>query len=249
MTGKGATCRPVNKHDSSGIAKALPRPARERGRSAFPRKPSTPAAYGLPTSCRALRAGDPDCRDCRRARGGNGWRPGPGRGRKCAGYLRSQCLVHSPLAMGSSWTFYFTSLLHNARVKQNGTALRVGDRVLEWPRGSGATPREGDSPPPRPSRGRAGPGPSPGGSRGSCSPGPGGHAEEPRGRRWRGRAGGSGLRVGPPVSPRLRAPHGPGPPRLLLLRPSRRGFQRRGLHTAPPAAREEKAKDVQEVER
>lgn len=109
---------------------------------------------------------------------------------------------------------------------------------------------EGGSPPPRPSRSRAGPGPSLGGSRGSCSPGPGGRAEEPGGRRVAGPGRRRRAAIGPPVSPRLRAPRGPGPPRLLLRpRPSHRGFQRRGLHTAPPAAPEDEEEEEEDVDK
>lgn len=63
-----------------------------------------------------------------------------------------------------------------------------------------------------------------------------------------GPAGGGGLRT--LASPRPRAPRGHAAPRRRLLRPSLRGFQRSGLHTAPPADPEEKAEeDVQEVGR
>lgn len=82
-------------------------------------------------------------------------------------------------------------LLHFTEAQCEGeTAAARGRHGGVERRGPAAAPREGGSPPPRPSRSRAGPGPSPGGSRGSCSPGPGGCAEEPRGRRWRGPAGG-----------------------------------------------------------
>lgn len=174
---------------------------------------------------------------------GNGRPPAhplaPGRGQRGRpGYLRSQRPAHSPSATGSSWTSSLTSLRHHARRKHS--AARPA--TASWSGAAG-----GRLPSPTPSRSRAGSRPSPGGSRRSCFPGPGGRAEEPRGRRWRGRAGGSGPRA--LASPRRRAPRGPGAPRRLL-RPSLRGFQRRGLHTAPPADPEEKAEeDVQEVGR
>lgn len=144
---------------------------------------------------------------------------------------------------------HFTSAQCEGETKQHGLGgpATASSSALRFRSGAA----EGGSPPPQPSRSRAGPGPSLGGSRGSCSPGPGGRAEEPRGRRWRGRAGGGGgLQVGPPASPRLRAARGPGPLRLLVRpRPSHRGFQRRGLHTAPPAAPEEEdEEDVDKVE-
>lgn len=134
--------------------------------------------------------------------------------------------------------------------RRNKTARPGGRRPRpRGPCGSGAAPRTAAPLP----HGRLDPGPGPGrpsaGPGAHAPPGPGGRAEEPRGRRWRGRAGGGGLRVGPPASPPLRAPRGPGPLRLLVRpRPSHRGFQRRGLHTAPPAAPEdEDEEDVDKV--
>lgn len=113
LAGKAVTYRRVNKHDSGVITNALPRPARERREGRLPQETGRPGCLPGPTACPLFpgRPGlrDPDCKGGRRAPGGSGW---TGRGSRPGrpGYLHSRCLVHSPLAMGSSWTFYFTSL-------------------------------------------------------------------------------------------------------------------------------------------
>lgn len=132
-------------------------------------------------------------------------------------------------------------------MKQNSTALGGPRPRPRVPCGSGAAPPTAAPLP----HGRLDPGPGPG----RPSAGPGAHAppapaaapRSPAG--GGGRAGGGGgRRVGPPACPRLRAPLGPGPPRLLLRpRPSHRRIQRRGLHTAPPAAPEVEEEDVDKV--